>query len=70
MKAAPITVFLQRKLNTPPKMLKHCFLGGSQLKFDICFWQGVFEPHPGNNLGIIELEYILFKYTLASYSAS
>ena len=52
------------------KMLKHCFWGSSQLKVDICFSQGILEPKPGDNRGITELEYILFKSTLASYSGS
>lgn len=41
-------------------MLKHC-LGGTQLKVDICFSQGVLEPNPGDNRGITKLEYILLS---------
>jgi hypothetical protein len=37
---------------------------------DTGFWQGDLEPNPGDNRGITELEYILFKSTLASYSVS
>ena len=69
MKAAPITVFLQRKLNTL-KYDKTLFFGGSQLKVDIYFSQGVLEPNPCDNRGLTELEYILFKSKLAIYSGS